>query len=54
MGETETNLIAGYVNIVAMLFEIAPSIKAEKAERDSGDVPFSVLFSFLVTSFCFN
>lgn len=31
------HLIAGYVKIVATHFERAPSTKAEKAERASGD-----------------
>lgn len=50
-----TNLIAGYVRTVAILLEIAPSKKAEKAERDSGEEdPFPAVFSFPSKSLCFS
>ena len=48
------HLIAGYVRIVAILFEIAPNAKAEKAERASGDEPFPALSCFSFRSLCFN
>lgn len=49
-----TNLIAGYVRTVAILLEIAPSKKAEKAERDSGEDPFPAFFIFPSKSLCFS
>lgn len=48
------DLIAGYVKTVAILFEIAPNTKAEKAERASVDALFSALFFFAFRSLCFN
>lgn len=48
------DLIAGYVKTVAILFEIAPNAKAEKAERASVDAAFSVLFCFAFRSLCFS
>lgn len=48
------HLIAGYVRIVAIVFEIAPNAKAEEAERASGDEPFPALSCFFFTSLFFN
>lgn len=48
------HLIAGYVRIVAIVFEIAPNAKAEEAERASGDEPFSALSCFFFRSLFFN
>lgn len=48
------NLIAGYVKKVAILFEIAPSTKAENAESASGDESASNLFCFSLSSRCFS
>lgn len=53
-----TNLIAGYVKKVAMLFERAPNTKAEKAERASGEeslVANSILLlGCLFSNLCFS
>lgn len=53
-----TNLIAGYVKKVAMLFERAPNKKAEKAERASGEeslVANSILLlGCLFSNLCFS
>lgn len=49
------HLIAGYVKTVATHFDTAPKLKAEKAERASGDDPVPVfLLSWSVNSLCFS
>ena len=53
--ELTIHLIAGYVKMVAAHFETAPSMKAEKAERASGDDSPPDFFLVLpFSSLCFS
>lgn len=53
-GEKVMHLIAGYVRMVAILFETAPNTKAVNADSTTGDEPCSVLFGFPLRRFCFS
>ena len=51
------HLIAGYVKTVAALFEMAPTTKAEKADKAAGEGPAvedTVLFLCFLNSLCFS
>lgn len=48
------HLIAGYVKMVAMVFEIAPNRKAENAERAKGEEPTAISLCFLFRSLCLS